>query len=173
MEIPDTFFNVKYSFNLEEREDGGNPFPRINVDNCFFMKRNGTFVNTIQSLKNLNRYNNDDDEDILIVRRSPQGNYDIPNIANFDNYPELFDPLNPDDDRHRNNSPNQDIGANEPYKITNVTKGEIENFSSNYVSTSQGYNHRKQSKRRKHSKRRKQSKRIKQSKRRKHSKRMY
>ena len=118
MENQPKFFNVRYNFDLGEAANGNNPYRQISVDNCFFMKRDGTFVNTVYELTQLNTPNAGD---LLMVRRSPQGNYDIPNIGNFDNYPELFDPLNPDADRHRGEGPRQDIGANEPHKITNVT----------------------------------------------------
>jgi hypothetical protein len=152
MANPTRFFNVSYNFDLGQAANGGYPYRRIQVDNCFFVKRDGTFVNTTEELNNGN-------EDVLIVRRGPQGDYNIPDVANFDNYPELFDPNNPDADRNNN-------GINEPYKITDVTKGEIENFSSRYVNTTNGGKRRKQTKRRKHTKRRKQTKRRRHTKRR-------
>jgi hypothetical protein len=103
------------------------------------------------------------------VRSSQGGEYDIPNVDNFDNYPELFDPLNPDADRNGGQEPGQDIGENLPFKITDVTRGEIENFSAKQiVFRMRGGKRRKQTKRRKQSKRRKQTKRRKQSKRRKY-----
>lgn len=155
-----TFFNVRYNFDLGQDANGGYPYRIIRVDNCFFMKRDGTYVNTVEELNQLNIPNT---EDLLIVRRSPQGNYDIPDIENFDTYPELFNPLNPDADRHGGEGQNQDIGANEPYKITVVTKDEIEAFSAERINVENGGKR----------KRKRKSKRRKQSKRRKFSKRMY
>jgi hypothetical protein len=166
METPNKFFNVRYNFDLGQAANGGYPYRQISIDNCFFMKRNGTFVNTRQELNNITQQlNNNNNEDLLIVRRNQQGNYDIPDIGNFDNYPELFDPNNPDANRNQGNNIGEGIGINEPYKITNVTKGEIENFSSREIVVTTGGKRKKQTKRRKQFKRRKFSKRSKRSKR--------
>ena len=155
MATPNNFFNVRYNFDLGQDANGGYPYRQIRVDNCFFMKRNGTFINTTEELNELNNLNN---EDLLIVRRNQQGNYDIPEVENFDNYPELFDPNNPDNNRNQGNNIGEGIGTNEPYKITDVTKGEIENFSSRYINITNGGKRRKQTKRRKQSKGKKQTK---------------
>jgi hypothetical protein len=154
MERPARFFNVSYNFDLGEAANGGYPYRRIQVNNCFFMKRDGTFIN---STEELNSYNGD----LIIVRRDQQGNYAIPSIDNFDNYPELFDPNNPDADRNRGQNNGEDIGVNEPYKITDITRGEIEHFSGREIVAMTGGKRRKNTKRRKHTKRRKQSKRRK------------
>jgi len=122
---PSVFFDVGYYFDLGEAANGGYPFRNIQVNNCFFMKRDGTFIDTTEELKNY-------DNDLLIVRRDQQGNFNIPNKNNFDNYPELFDPDNPDADRGRGEGIGEDIGVNNPYKITEITQREIDYFSSKY-----------------------------------------
>lgn len=152
------FFNVSFNFDLGEAANGAYPFRGINVNNCFFMKRDGTFINTTQEL---NSYINNHNEDLIIVRRGQQGNYTIPNVNNFDTYPELFDPNNPDIDRHGGEGNGQDIGVDEPYKITDVTKGQLEHFSGREAAVVTGGKRRKRTKRR-------QTKRRKYSKRRKH-----
>lgn len=155
MERPRKFFNVSYNFDLGEAANGGYPYRRIQVNNCFFMKRDGTFINTTEELNNY-------DGDLIIVRRDPQGYYDVPSVDDIDNnYPELFDPNNPDADRHRGEGIGQDIGVNEPYKITDVTRGEIEHFSGREIVVVTGGKRRKQSKRRKQPKRRRHTKRRK------------
>ena len=123
MANPTKFFNVSYNFDLGEDANGDNPYRNLRINDCFFIKRNGTFITTPEELNNYNG-------DLLIVRRSQQGEYDTPNVDNFDNYPELFDPANPDADRNGEvGGDGTDIGANKPYKITDVTKGTIEHFS--------------------------------------------
>ena len=78
------------------------------------MKRNGTFVNSIDELASF-LYDENESKDLLIVRCKQ--NCEIPNVDNFNNYPELFNPSN--------NAPK--IAKNTPYKITTLTKGELEN----------------------------------------------
>ena len=102
MANPTKFFNVSYNFDLGEAANGDNPYRDLKINDCFFMKRDGTFITTPEEL---NSYN----DDLLIVRRSQQGEYDIPNVNNFDNYPELFDPNNPDADRNRGQNNGEDI----------------------------------------------------------------
>ena len=146
-------FNVTYYFELSPEDvHGGSPFRQLRVNNCSFRKLDGTYVDTIEELQQLNHSNT---EPLIIVRR---GNEFIePDLAGFNDFPEFFDPTEPRDV----------VDVNEPYKITNVTKGEIEQLSAVFTPTSSG------GKRKRKSKRRKQSRRRKQSKRRKFSKRMY
>jgi hypothetical protein len=146
-------FNVTYNFELSpEDAHGGNPYRILMVNNCSFMKLDGTFVNTAEELQQLNQLNT---EDLIIVRRGNE--LLIPDPADFNDFPEFFDPTNP----------RANVDVNEPYKITNITKGEIENLSAQRINVESG------GKRKRKSKRRKQSKRRRQSKRRKFSKRMY
>jgi len=117
MSTPIAFFNANFHFNLGEGPNKGNPFRTIDVRNCFFMKRNGTFVNSIDELDLfLDDYENES-KDLLIVRCVQKRNCEIPNVENFNNYPEL---LNPD-------NRTTEINENTPYKITSTTKGELEN----------------------------------------------
>lgn len=146
-------FNVIYYFELSPEHAGvGSPFRQLTVNNCSFRKLNGTYVNTVEELRQLNNMNT---EDLIIMRRGNE--FVQPDLANFNNFPEFFDPQ----------FPREIVDVNEPYKITNVTKGEIEHLSTELTPTSSG------GKRRRQSKRRKQSRRKKQSRRRKFSKRMY
>lgn len=122
MSIPIAFFNAIFHFNLGEgpNEDGnerGYPFRTIGVRNCFFMKRNGTFVNSIDELDSFLDDHENESKDLLIVRCDQKRNCEIPNVENFNNYPELFNPSNTE----------KEIAENTPYKITSTTKGELEN----------------------------------------------
>ena len=149
MEGQPTFFNVSFNFDLGESANGGYPYRTININYCFFMKHDGTFVNTVNEL-------NTTEENLLVVRKPTQAAYELPDLENFNNYPELFDPDNPDADRHRGQGRGQDIGTNEPYRITYVTRGELEHFSASLTPIITGGKRKKQTKRkRKYSKRRK------------------
>ena len=101
-------FNVTYNFELSpENAHGESPFRQLTVNNCSFRKLDGTYVDTVEELQQLNQLNT---EPLIIVRR---GNEFIePDPAGFNDFPEFFDPQ----------FPRQIVDVNEPYKITNVTK---------------------------------------------------
>lgn len=145
------FFNVIFTFDLGDAENGAYPFRSIQVENCYFMKRDGSFIDTAQELR---QKINSANEDLIIVRRGQQNDVVIPNVNNFDTYPELFDPTTIDN--------REDIEVNEPYKITAGTKDYLAHFEGRDAAPTvvTGGKRRKrikrrQTKRRKYSKRRK------------------
>ena len=111
--LPTVFFNADYHFDLGEAALGNYPFRTISVNSCFFMKRDGTFVTSEFELFSTR-------EELIIVRCVQQRNCILPDRANFDNYPELFDPNNPDAYRGSEGRRGQDIGENQPFKIWNI-----------------------------------------------------
>ena len=181
MDIPITFFNVVLDFNLGTLTEltPGNTFPyrSFNIRKVCFMRRDGMYLSTCDQVQTSLSFQldllNDPDNPIsdtdVVMARCPENYNTIPNdnrpdANNFNDYQEFFDTRNyPNNFLYLNNF----IAENELYKITNVTKGELEGSTCNvYVDPLLGG--KKYSKKRKQSKRRKQRR---QSKRRKRSKR--
>jgi len=103
---PTVFFNVLFTMNPLPPERS--PFPVLLVDNCFFINRSGEYV-SLEALRELFWYG--PGFDILIVRCDRQVDCVIPDLANFDNYPEFWDPTKP------NGREIQYINENEPHRI--------------------------------------------------------
>ena len=109
---PTVFFNVVFHMFLDEDDDS---FATLRINNCFFIKRDGLYVTTIEELNDLFRFNRREFRgyDVLIVRCNQQRNCTIPDLHNFNAYPELWD-INSD----RPNRPRiQYIDENEPQRI--------------------------------------------------------
>jgi len=83
MSTPTSFFDANFHFNLGEGPNKGYPFRTIGVRNCFFMKRNGTFVNSIDELDSFLDDHENESKDLLIVRCDQKRNCEIPNVENF------------------------------------------------------------------------------------------
>ena len=102
---PTVFFNAFFTMNPLPPE---RTFPVLVVDNCFFINRIGEYV-SLEALRHLFWYG--PGFDVLIVRCDRQVDCVIPDLANFDNYPEFWDPTKP------NGREIQYIAENEPHRI--------------------------------------------------------
>ena len=102
---PTVFFHAFFTMNPLPPE---RTFPLLLVDNCFFINRSGEYV-SIEALRDLFWYG--PGFDVLIVRCDRQADCVIPDLANFDNYPEFWDPTKP------NGREIQYIAENEPHRI--------------------------------------------------------
>jgi hypothetical protein len=188
MNNPITFFNVNLNFDLGTLTDltpeNTLPYRSFNIRKVCFMRRDGTYLSTCAEVQTSLSFQHDllndpdpiSDTDVIMAR-CPENYNTIPNdnrpdADNFNDYREFFDTRNyPNNFLYLNNSI---IAENELYKITNVTKGELEGTTCNvYVGDNilegdPNTGGKKYSKKRKQSKRKKQRR---QSKRRKRSKR--
>ena len=189
MNIPITFFNVNLNFDLGRLTDltPGNtlPYRSFNIRKVCFMRRDGTYLSTCAEVRTSLSFQHDLPSDTdVVMARCPENYNTIPNdnrpdADNFNDYQEFFDTRDyPNNFLYLNNSI---IAENELYKITSVTKGELEGSTCNvYVGDNilddddpllGGKKYSKKRKQSKRRKQRKQSKRRKQSKCRKRSKR--